>query len=188
MQRIRLMAALLVMVCHPCVAQKVTPPTVGALMSADEYRKAGLGKLSSEELDSLNAWLQRFEAAIRRASTASVELPRQGMTFTIQQLEGASIIANDGEPLGQITTNCYKAEALCNEYGKYGSEYQAKSILNAYGVYGGEYSAKSPFNSSTRTPPRIYLDGKMIAFLTANETLRPRVDPNWLVGILRSKK
>ena len=97
-------------------------------------------------------------------------------------------MATDGRPLGLITTNCFKAEALCNEFGQYGNSFNANSILNEFGQYGNEFSAKSPFNEFTSTPPKIFKDDKAISYLSRNAALTPRVDPLWLLGALKIKR
>ena len=85
-------------------------------------------------------------------------------------LDGAAVVANDGEFLGRIES-AYSRESILNEYGPYGSEYRRTSIWNEYGPYGGEYSRLSPFNEYTGTPPLIILNGEAVAYLTVNRTL-----------------
>jgi len=46
-------------------------------MSADQFRRAGLTKLSQEELQQLNAWLVTFADAVLQAATPP---PEQGAT------------------------------------------------------------------------------------------------------------
>jgi hypothetical protein len=90
----------------------------------------------------------------------------------LAQLEGAFIAAEDGHFLGVITTNSY----------------DSKSILNEYGDYGGEYAEYSPFNEYTSTSPKIYTKDHKWAYLTVNRTLKPRIDPHWLIGILKANE
>jgi hypothetical protein len=85
--------------------------------------------------------------------------------------------AADGTFLGKLTPNEYDSESIFNEYGNYGSEYSPTSIFNSYGSYGSEYSNLSPFNEYTTTPPKIIVNGQVVAFLTVNEYLSPRVNP-----------
>jgi hypothetical protein len=96
-----------------------------------------------------------------------------------QFVANAAIVAHDGKYLGRIS-NQYSADSVLNEYGAYGSEYSADSIWNEYGQYGGEYSINSPFNPYTSTPPVLIKNGKAIAYLTANTSLRPAMDPHEL--------
>ena len=106
----------------------------------------------------------------------------------IQELEGAAIVAANGQFLGVITTNSYDPKSILNEYGDYGSEYSEHSIFNEYGEYGGEYGEYSPFNEFTYTPPKIYTKDHKWAYLTVNRALRPRIDPHWLIGILEANE
>jgi hypothetical protein len=103
-----------------------------------------------------------------------------------ESLEGAGILAADDQFLGLITMNCYSSDALCNEFGTYGSDFSSVSILNRYGTYGSQFSSLSPFNPSTFTPPVIfYANGIPVAYLTLNTALSPRVDPYALIGWLK---
>jgi hypothetical protein len=106
----------------------------------------------------------------------------------LTQLEGAFIVSEDGHFLGVITTNSYDAKSILNEYGDYGSEYSDDSIFNQYGDYGGQYAEYSPFNEYTSTPPKIYTKDHKWAYLTVNRALKPRVDPHWLIGILKANE
>jgi hypothetical protein len=92
------------------------------------------------------------------------------------QIEGAIIIANDGQYLGKIT-NEYDNKSVLNEYGKHGGEYSNLSIWNEYGKYGGEYSDLSPFNSYSSNPPLVIKNGKAIAHLTTNKYVKSPLNP-----------
>ena len=63
--------------------------------------------------------------------------------------------------LGCVSCHPRSAESICNEYGRYGSEYNSESIWNAYATYGNEYLSTSPWNkyTSTNTVP-VLVDGK----------------------------
>jgi hypothetical protein len=101
-------------------------------------------------------------------------------------LEGATIVASDGQFLGIISGNSFDSKSIANEYGNYGSRYSSTSIFNEFGQYGGEFSDKSPFNEFTNNPPKIYTRNSKWAYLTHNRFLSPRVDPHWLIGAIRS--
>jgi hypothetical protein len=168
-------------------ASAQSPPSIQSLMTDAEFRDAGLNKLTPAELARFNRWLLRFAMAVR-ADARKTAAPPAVNRLSLADLEGAIIIAQDGHPLGLITTNCLNAEALCNEFGPYGNGFNGDSILNSFGTYGNEFSSASPFNEFTSTPPRIYKDGQAIAYLTANTNLAPRVDPAWLLGALKIKR
>ena len=50
-------------------------------------------------------------------------------------LEGCTIVAEDGQKLGVITSNAYDTDSIFNEYGIYGGKYSSTSIWNDYGEY-----------------------------------------------------
>lgn len=101
-------------------------------------------------------------------------------------LEGCSIIAEDGQMLGVITSNSYDTKSFLNEYGTYGSKYSSTSIWNEYGQYGGQYSSMSPFNSYTNTPPRIISPGgEVIGYLTVNKFKSPSISPYAVVALMK---
>lgn len=101
-------------------------------------------------------------------------------------LEGCSIIAEDGQMLGVITSNAYDTKSFLNEYGTYGSKYSSTSIWNEYGQYGGQYSSMSPFNSYTSTPPRIISPGgQVIGYLTVNKFKNPGISPYAIVALMK---
>ena len=91
-------------------------------------------------------------------------------------IAGAAIVAQDGKYLGRIASS-YDSESALNEYGQYGSQYSSNSIWNEYGMYGGQYSSNSPFNPYASSPPQVIKNGKVIAFLTVNRTLRAALNP-----------
>ena len=91
-------------------------------------------------------------------------------------IAGCTIIADDGTLLGRLT-NSYSADSILNEYGTHGSTYSSNSIWNEYGTYGGKYSNQSPFNEYTSTPPMIIKQGRPIARLTVNKSLRGALNP-----------
>jgi hypothetical protein len=101
---------------------------------------------------------------------------------SLDVLEGASIVAHDGQFLGIISQNKIKADSISNEIGKYGSSISATSIFNTIGKYGGEISTLSPFNSITATPPKIIMKDNKWAYLTTNEILTPRISPYVIIG------
>ena len=68
----------LLLISGPAFAQRVIEGDLQTQMTADEFRAAGLGKLSPAELSSLNAWLQgRVEQATSTAVEQAVEQVRK---------------------------------------------------------------------------------------------------------------
>lgn len=88
--------------------------------------------------------------------------------------------------LGKVNRNRFDSESLVNSFGSYGSRYSSTSIFNQYGNYGSQYSALSPYNSYTSTPPMFLRGEDVVAYLTVNPYVNPRVDPQrflaWLNG------
>lgn len=109
-----------------------------------------------------------------------------GTSSGFQAVNGCSIVANDGQFLGVISTNKYDAKSIINTYGNYGSKYSSTSIFNQYCNYGSKYSNLSAYNSYTSTPPVIYRGTTAVAYLTVNTVLSPRVDPYALIGWLQT--
>jgi len=107
---------------------------------------------------------------------------------TFAELEGAIIVADDGQFLGTITTKSIDAKSITNSIGLYGSEISSTSIFNEIGKYGGEISRLSPFNSITSTPARVYKGDRFVGFLTVNTIKSPGSDPRALVGWLKSQQ
>jgi hypothetical protein len=108
------------------------------------------------------------------------------LSFT--ELEGAIIVADDGQLLGKITTNSIDHSSVINSIGPYGSSISSTSMFNSIGKYGSDISRLSPFNDITSSPPRIFKGERFIAYLTTNKMKKPRVDPRALVGWLKSQE
>jgi len=125
-------------------------------------------------------WRQRKPNTPDRTPTKKV--------LTFADLDGkAVIVAQDGKYLGLISSNEYASKSIINEYGAHGSEYRFDSINNEYSVYGSEYSIKSSYNEYATSPPRVYLGNQFVAYLTKNKFKTPRIDPDALIGYLKSK-
>ena len=154
---------------------------VRKLMSADEFQHAGLQKLSEQEVTALNAWLLKFAAIARKATGHASEQ-------SFDELEGAIVVADDGQFLGKITTSSIDRASLINSIGPYGSDISSTSIFNDIGKYGSDISRLSPFNDITSTPPRIFKWERFIGYLTTNTIKTPRIDPRALVGWLKSQE
>ena len=124
---------------------------------------------------STSQWLVRPSTKVLttpRSTTSRLEVERT-ISQARQILNGAVLIADDGNAtyLGKIGGN-YETYSIFNTYGQHGSDYAVKSIFNDYGRYGSNYSQYSPFYKFALSPPYIVKNGKIIARLTANETLK----------------
>ena len=160
--------------------------SVRNFMSAEDFQKTGLNKLTSDELAALDAWF--VEVAIKIMEfNSSPESPRtSASSVNFSTLDGATIVADDGQFLGVITKNRVASNSILNSVGSYGSRVSSTSIFNQVGQYGGRVSRLSPFNRAASSPPRIYKGNEFIAYLTINTTKQPRIDPNALIGWLQS--
>ena len=87
------------------------------------------------------------------------------------------IEAQDGTFLGKLNPNKYDQESIFNRFGSYGNQFSQVSIFNRYSPYGSQFSDLSPFNKFSNTPPKIYVDGNFVAYLSVNTFIKPRIDP-----------
>lgn len=111
---------------------------------------------------------------------------RRGLGEFLSLLEGASIVAEDGQFLGTITANEFAQDSILNEFGRYGSEFSRTSIFNEFCPYGGEFSRLSPFNEFTSTPPRLLSPaGDFLGYLTTSEFEPNGIDPYVLIALLK---
>ena len=97
------------------------------------------------------------------------------------------LVAADGQFLGLLSSNQYCSEGVMNQYGLYGSKYSSTSIFNKYSSYGSEYNQLSPFNPYSQTPPKIFLRGQYVGFLSVNRFLSNRLDPHQLFDFIINK-
>jgi len=107
----------------------------------------------------------------------------------LRKQSGESFLeANDGAYLGSLNLSPFNSDSILNQYGTYGSQFSPQSIFNKFGTYGNPYSALSPFNQFTSTPPKIFLRGNFAAYLTKNQFLNPRVDPDEIKSWLEQNR
>lgn len=108
--------------------------------------------------------------------------PAPPSSLDCRSLEGAIVVAQDGQYLGVVTCNKYDVDGIFNKYGSYGSKYSSTSIWNKYGSYGGKYSPDSPFNKYSLSPPQIVGTSGFVAYLSVNRYVGAAVvDPLDLV-------
>lgn len=184
--RMLLVAVVVLIVSRLALAQSTGNLTVDVkqLMSASEFQQCGLQKLSDSELRNLDGWMGKFALKIVTAEENSA----QSATSSFNNLEGAVIVADDGQFLGKITTNDVDPNSILNDVGQYGSDVSSVSIFNDVSKYGSDVSSLSPFDSVTSTPPQIFIGSKFVAYLTVNTVKTPRIDPRALIGWLKSQQ
>ncbi|MCS6775704.1 MAG: hypothetical protein RMJ43_01935 [Chloroherpetonaceae bacterium] len=144
-----------------------------AILKEGQKEAFGLKKLSAEEYERLDIWVT--DLLVRALQ----------QVLDPEDVRDATIIADDGEILGKISTNRFDRESIANEFGTYGSRFSDKSILNRFGKYGSSVSSTSAFNPVASRPPRLLLRGRFIGYLTTNRSKTPRVDPYAVLGYLQ---
>lgn len=185
--KLLLIGALLLIAISLTIAQTNKLPAVRELMTSDEFKACGLSKLNDKELVALNEWVEKHSLRVAQAVSQKTSAVG-GTTLSFDQMEGYSIVGDDGEFLGIISRNEVDSKSILNSVGRYGSTVSSTSIFCTVGRYGSEVSSLSAFSEIASTPPKIISkDGKCVAYLTKNSLKTPRVDPLALVGWLKSK-
>ena len=119
------------------------------------------------------------------AQRTGAQADRFGRAFTMNDLDGTAVIrAQDGTYLGLISSDPYEPDSIVNAYGTYGNPFSPSSIRNQYGTYGGQYGAQSPYNPYSVNPPVVIKNGRIVAYLTVNQSLRPAISPHDLFAQL----
>ncbi len=186
-----LIVATYAVICVVPLAQaQTTAAQLRREMGGERFDAAGLHRLSEEELHHLRLFL--LEVAASDATPTRAEgvggVVRQQPTQQVQDLdiddlEGGSIVAEDGTFLGCIDRNRLGEKSLSNRIGAYGSRISNESIRNKIGPYGSKISDQSPFNRIASDPPKVFdRAGKFVGYLTINKMIHPRIDPNMLLG------
>jgi hypothetical protein len=99
------------------------------------------------------------------------------------KLGGKSYIeAGDGTFLGKLTPNQFDQDSIFNQFGTYGNQFSPSSIFNQFSKYGNQFNPLSPFNEFSNNPPKLFVKGKFVAFLTKNKFKKPRVDPDEILS------
>jgi hypothetical protein len=153
-----------------------------------EFRKMGLHKLTTSELEALEKFIvELVRYPVSQPPSTPLRPNISSMDFS--NLDGRTVImAQDDERtfLGKISSNKFDSKSIINEYG-FGNPYRSDSIMNSYGRFGGEYSQYSPFNPFASKPPKVYEGDRFVGYLSKNTALSPRIDPDALLGYLKSK-
>lgn len=140
--------------------------------------------------DSSSPVLKSVGAADRmRSSGSGLAQPKFAPgEVTIDRAISGNIVADDGFVLGVISANKTDPTSVSNEIGQYGSPVGRFSIFNESGQYGGETGRFSPFNKTCLAPPKIFVDGKLLCYLTVNPAKTPRIDPRMLKSWLATRR
>ena len=103
-------------------------------------------------------------------------------------LSGASIYAQDSSNtyLGRISGH-FDNESIFNNFGRFGSSYSTSSVWNTYGNFGSEYSQFSAQGRSSGKPPIIVKQGRVLGYLSGNDSIQPSVSPNLVKALCESE-
>ncbi|GAA4445476.1 hypothetical protein [Novipirellula rosea] len=187
----RFAAAVLVLMfaCAGAAAQSSGQLTVERCMTPDQFRAAGLSKLTTSEMQALNAWFAlTVDRAIAIGQNSQAKVAgRNTDNITIDDILGGVIIAPDGQFLGIISNNLIDPKSISNSVGQHGSSVGQFSIFNTVCKYGGTIGRYSPFNNASNECPQIYVNAKPICYLTVNTWMSPRFDPRMLKASLESR-
>ncbi len=87
-------------------------------------------------------------------------------------LAGASVFSSEDRPvfLGFIG-NGSATDSINNPSGPYGSSSSGTSVRNSSGMYGNSSGSFSVANGSALKPPKIVINGRLIAYLSTNGSL-----------------
>jgi len=97
-----------------------------------------------------------------------------------------AVYGNDGQFLGDASSNQFDAQGVCDTFGVYGSAFGADSIHNQFGTYGSAFSVFSAYDQFTTTPPQLYCVTTATAwnFVSKNSFLPNAIDPDALCSVL----
>ena len=99
--------------------------------------------------------------------------------LTCSTVAGGEIYADNSQYLGRLT-NQFDNQSILNTFGPYGSEFSSTSMYNEFSQYGSPFSTLSAYNSLATTPPRLFVNGYAVAYVTKNTLRTPLVDPDAL--------
>ena len=99
-------------------------------------------------------------------------------TLSTDNLLDSQLRTPSGVFLGNVNRNPFDNDSLSNQYGPFGNRYGPESIFNQYSQYGSPYGSESPYNKFSTTPPIFVKGGESLGYLTVNQYLTPRLDPD----------
>lgn len=99
----------------------------------------------------------------------------------------AVILARDGTFLGKVSANAADAQSILNPKGMFGSPESEFSLANPATRYTRPDSDQSASNPQATHPPRLFYDGNLLAHLTENTHLVPRIRLSDVLAVLRGE-
>jgi hypothetical protein len=106
---------------------------------------------------------------------------------SLSDLDGNAFLMHPrtGQFLGNVSSDRFDEQSICNTYGTYGSKYEERSIWNNYGDYGSPYSNVSAYNRRAQYPPILYLkNGQALALVSVNSNWERVIHPGALLGVI----
>jgi hypothetical protein len=94
----------------------------------------------------------------------------------------------DGQYLGDATSNQFAPNGVCNTQGLYGGQLGTDSIYNPFGIYGSQSGALSAYDQFTTTPPHLECatTSEALNFVSKNTFLPNVIDPDDLCATLQA--
>jgi len=99
----------------------------------------------------------------------------------------AVILADDGTFLGKISDDRSDGQAIGNPDGPFGSSEGRWSLMNPQSRYARGDDDLSVNNPNAKRPPKLLLDGRMLAYITKNADLKPRVSLGDVLAVLKGE-
>lgn len=151
-----------------------------------DYFEVEIPRPASKLLDSIAALINSGHVPPEAAAELLTNIGNRAFPETLEKetLLGSQLKTPSGIFLGNVNRNRFDTDSLVNPYGSYGSRYSSESIFNKYSQFGSPYGSESPYNRFSSAPPMFVKDGHTLGYLTVNQYLSPRIDPdefiNWL--------
>jgi len=99
----------------------------------------------------------------------------------------AIILADDGTFLGKISDDRSDGQAIVNPDGPFSSPTGEWSLMNPKSRYTKADDDLSVSNPNAKRPPKLLLDGRMLAYVTENTGLKPRVSLRDVLAVLKGE-
>ena len=99
----------------------------------------------------------------------------------------AVILADDGTFLGKISDDRSDGQAIGNPDGPFGSPDGRWSLMNPQSRYAKGDDDLSVGNPKAKRPPKLLFDGRVLAYVTENADLKPRVSLGDVLAVLKGE-
>ncbi len=120
------------------------------------------------------AFLYTLKNNINHLLSGNISYPP--VNARIQNCE-SFIEAADGTYLGSLVPNPYNPNSIFNAFSPYGNQYSPHSIFNHFNRYRNQFHTLSADNPYSSSPPKIFVNGRHVAFLTINKNFSNGIPP-----------